>query len=329
MLGDNRHSVWWHKSLAQTEYTTHRSRRSCARSLPLDCAREVAARSRVRAFTVPFSAASIGADTHSFIIFIFDFSLFDCNKTTFSPTTHSYQPPTTPGGSSSAAAPAAPPKMERAASDGARTKKKHRDVITNRTDEDYDHYEKVVVAKSATHKTAILKALQGHFLFGDLAPSSLRDLVDVMKPRTHQPGEVVIQQGDLGEEFFVLVEGVCDVLIQGVGKVHQYDNVGAFGELALMYSSPRAATIRAATASQLFILDLRTFRMVLAQANENGLMAKVNFLRKVKLLEGLGDNQITKIAGALTEEKFTEGTYIIKQGEIGDAFYIINEGRVG
>ena len=43
----------------------HRSRRSCARSLPLDCAREVAARSRVRAFTVPFSAASIGADTHS------------------------------------------------------------------------------------------------------------------------------------------------------------------------------------------------------------------------------------------------------------------------
>ena len=38
------------------------------------------------------------------------------------------------------------------------------------------------------------------------------------------------------------------------------------------------------------VLDLRTFRMVLAQANENGLMAKVNFLRKVKLLEGLGDS---------------------------------------
>ena len=131
-----------------------------------------------------------------------------------------------------------------------------------------------------------------------------------------------------GEEFFVLVNGVCEVLIEGVGKVHQYDNSGAFGELALMYSSPRAATIRATTESELFILDLRTFRMVLAQANENGLMAKVNFLRKVKLLEGLGDNQITRIAGALTEQKYTDGTYIITQGETGDAFYIINDGKV-
>ena len=207
-------------------------------------------------------------------------------------------------------------------------KKKHRDVITNRTDEDYDEYEKVVVPKSSQHTAAILKALQGHFLFGDLAPSSLRDLVDVMKPRTYSSGDVVIRQGDLGEEFFVLVSGVCEVLIEGVGKVHEYDGVGAFGELALMYSSPRAATIRSTAASQLFILDLRTFRMVLAQANENGLMAKVNFLRRVKLLKGLGDNQITRIAGALTEETFRKGAYVIKQGDIGDAFYIIKEGEV-
>jgi hypothetical protein len=64
----------------------------------------------------------------------------------------------------------------------------------------------------------------------------------------------------------VLVKGLCEVLIDGVGKVHQYDNVGAFGELALMYSSPRAATIRAATPSDLYTLDLRTFRYVLASA---------------------------------------------------------------
>jgi hypothetical protein len=53
----------------------------------------------------------------------------------------------------------------------------------------------VVVKKSEAHKGAILKALQAHFLFADLAPSSLRDLVDVMKPRTHAPGDNVIKQG--------------------------------------------------------------------------------------------------------------------------------------
>ena len=208
------------------------------------------------------------------------------------------------------------------------TRVKKRNVITNRTDEDYDGYEKVVVKKTEVHKAAILKALQAHFLFGDLAPSSLRDLVDVMAPHNLGPGEDVIKQGESGDTFFVMVSGLCEVLIEGVGKVHQYENTGAFGELALMYSAPRAATVRAATPVELFTLDLRTFRFVLAQANESGLMARVNFLRKVKLLEGLGDNQITRIAGALTEETFKEGTYIIKQGDIGDAFYISMEGRV-
>lgn len=40
--------------------------------------------------------------------------------------------------------------------------------------------------------------------------------------------------------------GIYDivVLIDGVGKcVGQYDNKGSFGELALMYNTPRAATI--------------------------------------------------------------------------------------
>ena len=54
--------------------------------------------------------------------------------------------------------------------------------------------------KSEEHKALILKALQAHFLFENLAPSSLRDLVDVMKPRSHAPGEDVIKQGETRKE---------------------------------------------------------------------------------------------------------------------------------
>jgi len=205
-------------------------------------------------------------------------------------------------------------------------KRKKRTVIANRTDEDYANFNKVVIPKSEPHRAAILKALQGHFLFGDLGPNSLKDLVGVMKPRSVAPGNDVITQGALGEEFFVLVEGVCEVLIEGVGKVHQYDNLGAFGELALMYSSPRAATIRATTKSELYTLDLRTFRFVLTQAS--AFMDRVKFLRKLAFLEPLGDNKVTQIARALTEETYRDGTYIIRQGDMGDAFYIIETGKV-
>jgi len=205
---------------------------------------------------------------------------------------------------------------------------KKRNVITNRTDEDLEDFQKVIVPKSAEQKQQIMDALKDHFLFGDMEDGSMADLVDVMRPLEVEPGQNVVVQGDVGEDFFVMVSGHCEVLINGVGRVHEYVGMGAFGELALMYSAPRAATVRAVSTSELFALDLRTFRFVLAQANENGLMSKVAFLRRVKLLEGLGDNQITRIAGALTMESFTEGTYIIRQGEVGDAFYLISEGSV-
>jgi CRP-like cAMP-binding protein len=50
----------------------------------------------------------------------------------------------------------------------------------------------------------------------------------------YQPGEDIMQEGDDGDNLYVLESGVCEVYIRGKGKVHAYDNEGAFGELALV-----------------------------------------------------------------------------------------------
>lgn len=42
--------------------------------------------------------------------------------------------------------------------------------------------------------------------------------------------------------------------------IHTYDNRGSFGELALLYNMPRAATIKAATEGSLWAMDRLTFR---------------------------------------------------------------------
>lgn len=54
-------------------------------------------------------------------------------------------------------------------------------------------------------------------------------------------------QGDEdGEHFYILAEGTVEVVING-DKFSEIEQGGSFGELALIYGTPRAATIRAKT----------------------------------------------------------------------------------
>lgn len=63
------------------------------------------------------------------------------------------------------------------------------------------------------------------------------------------------RQGEEGDNFYVIAEGVFTALIRqtdlGEKVVHTYEGKGAFGELALMYNCPRAATIQVIWLNQL------------------------------------------------------------------------------
>ncbi|DAZ94562.1 TPA: hypothetical protein N0F65_004178, partial [Lagenidium giganteum] len=119
----------------------------------------------------------------------------------------------------------------------------------------------------------------------------------------------------------------CDILVDGqlVGK---YANGDAFGELALLYNSPRAATIRATTGCILWSVERMMFRKIMATTASATQLARVNFLKNVELLQRLSNNQLQKVAAALKLQRFDDGEYIIRQGEEGNTFYIIVEGKV-
>ncbi len=80
-------------------------------------------------------------------------------------------------------------------------------------------------------------------------------------------GETVIRQGDKGDEFFVIDQGEVDcmrVFQQGEEAkfLKTYQPGEGFGELALLYNAPRAATLVCAEDSVLFVLDRQTFNHV-------------------------------------------------------------------
>ena len=105
-----------------------------------------------------------------------------------------------------------------------------------------------------------------------------------------------------------------------------YNPGDAFGELALLYNAPRAATIRAVTDCHLWALDRGTFSQIVQGASTKKREKYEEFLSNVPLLEKMDSLERSKIAETLKEMKFIHGDYVIREGEHGDSFYIILEG---
>ncbi|CAH7671098.1 cyclic nucleotide-binding-like protein [Phakopsora pachyrhizi] len=116
---------------------------------------------------------------------------------------------------------------------------------------------------------------------------------------------------------------------QGISKkVHSYGPGGSFGELALMYNAPRAATVIATSPSAtLWALDRVTFRSILMEHTFRKRKMYENFLSEVPILVSLSSTERSKIADSLEERSFNEGIEVIKEGEAGREFFIIESGR--
>ena len=61
-----------------------------------------------------------------------------------------------------------------------------------------------------------------------------------------RPDETIIEQGDDGDNFYVIDSGEVDVYVNG-NYMTTISDGGSFGELALIYGTPRAATVKVAT----------------------------------------------------------------------------------
>jgi hypothetical protein len=73
-----------------------------------------------------------------------------------------------------------------------------------------------------------------------------------------EPGEVVVHQGEPGQEFFVVADGELVVSVEG-REVRRLRGGDAFGEVALLRHVPRTATVVAISPSVLLTLDRDAF----------------------------------------------------------------------
>ena len=102
-------------------------------------------------------------------------------------------------------------------------------------------------------------------LFQGGGPIFLQNLAMMLKPIVYGAGDYIIKKGEIGNEMFFICRGQVEVL-DGAGKVLStlYDG-DFFGELSLLLSQARSASIRAVKVCDLFVLDKADFKRVLDQ----------------------------------------------------------------
>lgn len=174
-------------------------------------------------------------------------------------------------------------------------------------------------------------------LFQDVKREELPSLVQCLQSFSYQAGDLIIKQHDEGDRLFILVEGSAQVEIEdmaGNSKVVTYLTGNEFfGEIALLNSGERTASVRATEECSVLYLKRKDFDSFLSLNPERKekIMATLDYLRVIKalpLFKGLDSSTINLFASRMTKETFKKGEDIIKQGDEGDKFYIILEGSV-
>ncbi|KFY35013.1 hypothetical protein V495_08075, partial [Pseudogymnoascus sp. VKM F-4514 (FW-929)] len=210
----------------------------------------------------------------------------------------------------------------------------------NPTDSTNDKWTPPFYEKTPEQLKRLKSAIGSHTLFRALDDEQSRQIIGALVEKPIPAKNIkVISQGDQGDYFYIVESGSFDIYIHpsgslqpgpdGLGtKVATITVGGTFGELALMYGAPRNATVISATNDcVLWALDRVTFRRILMDYTFSRRRMYEKFLAEVPLLSSLNDYERSKIADALESCKFAKGETIIKEGDAGEAFYLLEDGE--
>lgn len=188
-----------------------------------------------------------------------------------------------------------------------------------------------VVPKSEAATAAINEKISKSFMFSGLDEAEKKIVVDAMEEKKCFKKEAVIKEGEEGDCLYVVATGTlsCTKVFKGNTEptfLKRYEPGEAFGELALLYNAPRAASITSDAESLLYVLDRQTFNHIVKDAAIRKKEKYEEFLRRVDLLKTMDDYERSQISDAFKDSKFDAGATIIKEGDEGRELYFLVEG---
>lgn len=186
--------------------------------------------------------------------------------------------------------------------------------------------------------TELKELLKGTTAFSILSDRELEQFGERFQLVHFTLGQPVVNAGDEADAFFVVYSGRARVIAtNSVGEevtVGTLTRGNSFGEQGLLTRSPRNFTIRAASDLALLRLDKNDFESLLAQ--QPGLreyfdsyiseISIRNFLKLCTAFAPLSPQEIRDLLNSMEIKEYAAQERIIREGEAGDAFYLLRSG---
>jgi hypothetical protein len=126
-------------------------------------------------------------------------------------------------------------------------------------------------------------------IFADLSPEDLELMANLAREEWYPENTVIIHQGEEGNVMFVIVEGRLDVVrtINGAEQVLAQRGPGDFvGEMAVIESAPRLATLRTQSDVRVLAIDGETFKGILRERPDVSFAVLRNISRRLREMTG-------------------------------------------
>ena len=172
-----------------------------------------------------------------------------------------------------------------------------------------------------------------------LTQDQLVEISRTIEPQVFQPNSAIIRQGEKGDKFYILLHGKADVFINTPGgselQVNQLKAGQYFGEMALLGGGVRAATVKASLDGPVSVaaLDEKSFNTLINDSRSLreeliGLVERRKTYHQLQAVSSLDENALGSILKETKPVYYQEGQEIIKQGDVGDTFYLLLDGQV-
>ena len=181
-------------------------------------------------------------------------------------------------------------------------------------------------------------ALRSVPLFRGLSDDDLKALAAAMTPVDVARKQVVFNEDDPGDAFYVVMEGQFEVRKKLPPPSKRAKTIGwlnpgdGFGEIALLDHSTRTTTIRAARAGKLLRLSKADFDQLvvgpMGGEHVRELLQSAAFLGRLTILGGWPFDDLLRYAQKCRSQRYAAGTQVLQQGEPNIWFFLIFDGAL-
>ncbi len=195
----------------------------------------------------------------------------------------------------------------------------------------------MAVANLKQEKRDAQNVIAGVAKFWELGEEETALFYSHLKEERVRSGEMIIRQGEQGDKFYIVKSGQVEVLIIRQGEpdlmAARLSRGDYFGEIALIKNVPRTASVKAVADCSLLVLERNDFEALMSKKVDlslriDRLIENRGFLIRLPLFAEFAPAQVAMAASRLVPERYAPGQPVISQGEIGDSFFIIKEGRL-